>query len=152
MRNLHLRVETLEKSWHAKRDVRQRIPEKAITLWPDETEQLIRAYGAAQMSRPLTEREAAAFRAYTKALESECRWAGIHPIRCNHVSDIDEDTIQKAVLFVAAFRVSSEQLELCKSGVLADQQGREQNERESAAIEFYISERTRLFQLAGLVP
>ena len=152
MRNLHLRVETLEKSLHAKLDVRQGIPEKAITRWPDKTEQLIRAYGAAQVSRPLTERESAAFRAYTEALESECRWAGIHPIRCNHISDIEEDTIQAAVLHVVAFRVSLEQLELCKSGILADQQGRERNERESAAIEVYISERTRLLQLAGLVP
>jgi hypothetical protein len=150
MRNLRRRIETLEKSWRTKRHARQGIAEKAMSwLWPDDAEQLISAHGAGRVGRPLTEREVTARRKCTEALERECRWAGTHSIRCDHKADINEDILRQAAICVLACRLSSEQLELCSSGIRGAHEGREPNERETAASEAHSSEIERLSQLAG---
>src|SRR6266542_671584 len=126
MRNLRRRIETLEKSRRTKRHAHQGIAQKVMSwLWLDDAEQLIRAYGAGRVGRPLTEREAATRRRCTEALERECRWVGTHSIRCNHTADINEDIIHQAVICVLARRLSLEQLELCRSGIRAAQEGRD---------------------------
>jgi hypothetical protein len=152
MRKLHRRVEALEKLWRAKLDVRQGIAKNAVGFWSKENEQLISAYGAARVGRPLTEPEAMAFEDYTKNMEGQYRFAGINPIRCDHASDIDPHAIRKAMLNVVTSRIPLEQLKLVESGSRAAQIGREPNEQESAAIAAWDSEWNRLLELAGVVP
>lgn len=99
MQNFRRRIERLEKSRRIKRDVHQGLAQKAMSwLWPVDAEHLIGAYGAGRVGRPFTEREAAARRTFTEALERECRWAGTHSIRCDHTPDINEDIIHHAVI------------------------------------------------------
>src|SRR5258708_10705044 len=99
MRNLRRRIEMLEKSRCMKRDVHKGLAQKAMSwLWPVDAEHLIKAYGAGRMGRPLTEREVAARRTFTEALERECRWAGTHSIGCDHSPVINEDVIRHAVI------------------------------------------------------
>ena len=141
----------LEKLCRAKLDVRKGIAKNALPSWSDENEQLISAYGAAQVSRPLTEREATAFRNYTERLEGQCQWAGMNPIRCDDAGDIDIGAIKEAMIKVMGSRIPLEQLELAKSAKRAAELGREPNERESAAVEALDSEWKRLLQLAGKV-
>jgi hypothetical protein len=147
MQNLCRRIEALEKVGCAKRDVHQQIAEKAMSwLWPDDAEQLIRAYGADRVGRPLTERESQAKKKYAEAVERECRWA-----RLRSTPGLDLTRyIGHAFVCVLAFRLSSEELGLCLSGVRAPQEGRTPTEQESAAIQTHNSELERLRLLAGI--
>jgi hypothetical protein len=149
MRNLGRRIETLERLQQAKGYRSLRIAGKAVGwLWPDDAEHLLQAYGAERIGRPLTERETKAKQSYAEAVERECRWAGLHPTAFQHTS-IDHAAIRQAAISVVAFRVSSEQLELCKKGLLAVQQGRTPSMAETAAAEAYCLEMERISKLAG---
>jgi len=149
MRNLGRRIEALERSQQAKGNKSLRIAEKAVgSLWPNDAEHLLQAYGAERMGRPLTEREANAKQSYAEAVERECRWAGVHPRAFEHTS-IDHAAIRQAAIAVVACRISSEQLELCKKGILAVQQGRRPSVAETAATEAYCLEMERISKLAG---
>ena len=151
MRNLRRRVEALEKSRRAKRHSHKRMAEETMGgLWPDDAEQLLRAYGADRVGRPLTEREAQARRSYAEAFERECQRAGFQSMRCEHTPDVREVVIRMAVIRVVACRLSSEQLKLCRARILAVQKGRAPTDPESVAMEAYRSEMERLAQLAGL--
>ena len=149
MRNLGRRIEALERSQQAKGYRSLRIAEKAVGwLWRDDAEHLLQAYGAERMGRPLTEREAKAKQSYSEAVERECRWAGLRPTAFQHTS-IDRAAIRQAAISIVAVRVSSEQLELCKKGLLAVQQGHTPSVAETAATEAYCSEMERISKLAG---
>ena len=147
MRNFRRRIEALEKSSSGQHDALRNIGKKATgpPLWPDQVELLVAAFGADRVGRPLTEPEVSASRAYTEALERECRWAGL-PATTGSTLAVD---LHYAAICVLAFRLSDEQLQLCRSGVTAAQQGREPSEREAAAIHAHNAETERLSLLAG---
>ena len=146
LHNVRRRIEALERSSSGQRDALQGIGERAVgSLWPNQVELLIAAYGSDRVSRPLTESEASARRAYTEALERECRWAGL---AATAASGLTLD-LHQATICVLAYRFSDEELCLYLSGSRAIREGREANERESAAIRAHNSELERLSQLAG---
>jgi hypothetical protein len=146
LHNIRRRIETLERSSSGQRDALQGIGERALGwLWPNQVELVIAADGADRVSCPLTESEASARRAYTEALERECRWAGLAATAASGLT-ID---LHQATIRMLAYRFSDEDLRLCRSGSRAIREGREANERESAAIRAHNSELERLSQLAG---
>jgi hypothetical protein len=78
MRNTCRRIEALEKATSVKRDLELQIGERAMgSLWPNDAEELLRAYGAERAGRPLTESEAEAKKKLAEAVARECGWAGI---------------------------------------------------------------------------
>jgi hypothetical protein len=146
MRNLRRRIETLERSKLAKLADYQTIADRTMTwLWPNDVEALIAAYGAERAGRRLTERETAAKRTYSEALQRECRWAGLPPIMEADFRSV----IVHGITHVLACRICSEDLEFCRRGVCATQQGREASDRELAALETYRSEMERISLIAG---
>jgi hypothetical protein len=151
MRNLRRRVEALEKSRRAKRHSHTRMAEEAmVCLWPDDAEQLLGAYGADRVGRPLTEPEAKARSSFAETFERECQRAGFQSMRCEHTPDVREVVIRMAVIRLVARRLSSEQFALCRESILAVEKGRAPTDAESVAMEAYRSEMERLAQLAGL--
>lgn len=146
MRNLRRRIEALENSSSGQRDALRNIGARAMgRLWPNQVELLVAAFGADRVGRPLTEPEASARRAYTEALERECRWAGL-PATMGSGLTVD---FHQATIRMLAYRLSGEELQLCLSGFNAAQEGRAPNERESAAIQAQKSVMERLSLLAG---
>jgi hypothetical protein len=146
MRNFRRRIEALEKSSSGQRDALRDIGKSAMErLWPNQVELLVAAFGADRVGRPLTEPEVSARRAYAEALERECRWAGL-PATTGPGLTFD---LHHALILVLAHRSSPEELQLCRSGLNAAQEGREPNERESAAIQAGNSELKRFRLLAG---
>jgi hypothetical protein len=146
MRNLRRRIEALERSNSANLGCYQAIAERAMgCLQPDDVELLLTAYGAEWAGRPLTEHEEAAWRTYTEALERGCRSAGLRPIAGADLVG----AITQGVAQVLASHMSLEELQLCRSGTLAIQHGRQASAPESAAIETCRSEMERISLLAG---
>ena len=144
MRNLRRRIEALERSNSANLGRYQAIAERAMgCLQPDDVESLLAAYGAEWSGRPLTEREAAARQSYTEALERGCRSAGLRPIAGADLA------IAQGVGQVLCSRMSLEELQLCRSGTLAVQHGRQASDPESAAMRTCHSEMERISLLAG---
>ena len=144
MRNLRRRIEALERSNSANLGRYQAIAERAMgCLQPDDVESLLAAYGAEWVGRPLTEREEAARQSYTEALERGCRSAGLRPTAGSDLA------ITQSVGQVLCSRMSLEELQLCRSGTLAAQHGRQASAPESAAIETYHSEMERISLSAG---
>jgi len=130
MRNLRRRIEALERSNSANLGRYQAIAERAMgCLQTDDVESLLAAYGAEWAGRPLTEREEAARQSYTEAWERGCRSAGLRPIAGSDLA------ITQGVGQVLCSRMSLEELQLCRSGTLAAQHGRQASALESAAIE-----------------
>jgi hypothetical protein len=59
MRNICRRIEALENATSVKRNLEVQIGEKVMdSFWPNDAEDLLRAYGAQRAGRPLTESEA----------------------------------------------------------------------------------------------
>jgi hypothetical protein len=146
MRNLRRRIEALERSNSANLGRYQAIAERAMgCLQPDDVESLLAAYGAERVGRPLTDREEATRRKYTDALERGRRSAGLRPIAGSDLVG----AITQGVAHVLASRMSLEELQLCRSGTLAAQNGRQASAPESAAIETCHSEMERISLLAG---
>ena len=147
MRNLRRRIEALERSNSANLGRQQAIAERAMECLqqPDDVESLLAAYGAKRVGRPLTKREEAARRTYTEALNRGCRSAGLRP---SAGADL-VGAIAQCVVRVLAYRMSLEELQMCRSGVLAAHEGRQVNDQESAAMQTYRSEMERISLLAG---
>ena len=144
MRNLRRRIEALERANSANLGRYQAIAERAMgCLQPDDVESLLAAYGAERVGRPLTEREEVAKRSYTEALGRGCQSAGLRPIAGTDLA------IAQGVGQVLASRMSLEDLQLCRSGVLAAQHGRQASDPESAAMRTCHSEMERLSLSAG---
>ena len=144
MRNLRRRIETLERSNSASLGRYQAIAERAMgCLQPDDVVSLLAAYGAEWVGRPLTDREKAARQSYTEALERGCRSAGLRPIAGSDLA------VAQGVSQVLCSRMSLEELQLCRSGTLAAQYGRQASAPESAAIETCHSEMERISLSAG---
>ena|SRR5579863_3896730 len=145
MPNLRRRIEALETSRSEHSEALRTISEKALNwLLRHDVECLISAYAASRVGRPLTECEVAATRAYAEALERQCRGAGLPSTTGSSGLPLD---LYHA--FVRAFRLCKEETQLCLSGLLAAEQGRAPNERESAAIQALNSEMQRVSRLAG---
>ena len=146
MRNLRRRIEALERSRLVKVRVDQTIAQRVVaSLWLNDVESLIAAYAAERAGRQLSEGEAAAKRTYREALERACRWAGVPPIL-----EVDfRSVITHAVPKVLACRIRPGDLELCRSGMRAAQEGHEPSDHESAALETYRSEMERISRMAG---
>jgi hypothetical protein len=143
MRNLRRRIEALERSNLGRQ---QAIAERAMGfLQPDDVESLLAAYGAERVGRPLTECEEAAKLTYTEALDRGCRSAGLRAIAGADLVG----AIAHGVVRVLASRMPLEELELCRSGLGAAQQGRPASDRESAAMQTYCSEMERISLLAS---
>ena len=144
MRNLRRRIEALERSNSANLGRQQAIAERAMgCLQPDDVESLLAAYGAKRVGRPLTKREEAARRTYTEALKRGCQSAGLRP---SAGADL---AIAQCVGRVLASRMSLEELQLCRSGILAAHEGRQASDQEAAAMKAYRSEMERISLLAG---
>jgi hypothetical protein len=144
MRNLRRRIEALERSNSANLGRYQAIAERAMgCLQPDDVVSLLAAYGAEWVGRPLTDREKAARQSYTEAVERGCRSAGLRPIAGSDLA------IMQGIGQLLASRMSLEDLQLCHSGTLAAQHGRQASAPESAAIETRHSEMERISRLAG---
>ena len=111
---------------------------------PDEQGRMV-SYGAEWAGRLLTDREEAARRSYTQALERGCRSAGLRPIQGSDLVG----AITQGVGQVLASRMSLEELQLCRSGTLAAHEGRQASDPESAAMQAYRSEIERISLLAG---
>src|SRR5262249_3523474 len=146
MRNLRRRIEALERSRLVKVSVDQTIARHVVeSLWLNDVESLIAAYAAERVGRELSEGEVAAKRTYREALEREWRWERVPPIPeadCRSV-------ITYGIAKILACRIWPGDLELCRSGICAAQQGREASDRESAALETYRSEKERISRMAG---
>jgi len=144
MRNLHQRIEALERKRTAARKDRQLIAKNALVfLWRPELEQLISAHGAEREGRDLSEAESAAKQAYTQALTGECRRAGYPSIKgFEGALDIRE-------AFPCVLRVSDKELQLTKGALIAAQEGRTATQDESAALQKCNAEWIRLLRLAG---
>ncbi len=146
MRNLRRRIEALERSRWVKVGNDQTIARCVVqSLRPNHVESLIAAYAAERAGRELTEGEAAAKRTYREALERECRWARVPPI----LEADFRSVIAYGIPAILAIRVDIEDLELCKSGIRAAQQGREPSDRESVAFETCDSAMERISRMAG---
>lgn len=114
-------------------------------LRDEDVESLIAAYGAERVGRPPTEREEAARRTYTEVLGRECRSAGIRPTAGTDLVGV----IAHGVSRVLAYRMRAEELQLCRSGLLAPHDERQASEQETAAMRAYHSEIERISVLAG---
>jgi hypothetical protein len=146
MRNLRRRIEALEKSRSVSHHGLQAIADRAVKgLRPDVLEPLISACGGDRAGRRLTEREAAAKRAYTEALERECQSAGFQSIRGFGRTAY----IRQAVIIGLANRFSPEELQLASSALHASLRADAPKEQESAALQAWTSEHKRLCHLAG---
>ena len=145
MRTILRRIAALEKSRSVISQVSQGIPEKALdVLHGDRLEPLIRSYGADRMGQPHTEAEAAARRPYDQEFERLCRLAGLLPTTAPTLD------IHKAFIRVLACRLTTDELQLCLSGMRAAREGREPTAPESAAMQAADRLWGRLNQLVGL--
>lgn len=146
MRNVRRRIEALERSNSANRGRQQAMAERAMKcLRHEDVESLVAAYGAERVGRPPTEREEAARRTYTEALGRECRSAGLRPIAGAELIGV----IAHGVVRVLASRMPLEELQLCRSGLLAAHDARQASDQETAAVQTYHSEMERIGRLAG---
>jgi hypothetical protein len=114
-------------------------------LSPEEKELLLLASVADREGRALTASQAAARQAYRSALRRECLGA-------RHRSTAgfeDSPPLHQIMVTASLSRLSLEELELVRSGMLAQQEGRAVNEFEAAALRAYQCGWERLCEMAG---
>ncbi len=137
------RIEVLEKAASARRTACRGIANKALeSLSHESVELLIGAFGAERIGRRLTERESGARKAYAQALKQQCQAARLNAtVRYEHI-----DYLPYAITMALARKILYETLELVQQAI---EHGGELSEAESEAVELYVAESERLYQLAG---
>jgi hypothetical protein len=113
------------------------------SLWPNDAEDLLRAYGAERAGRPLTESEAEVKKRLAEAVARECRWVGIPTITV-----VDLTPYLREAFFKASC-LPMKDLDLCLTGLRAIEEGRTPSEEELAAFQAHNAETERLGLLAG---
>ncbi len=151
-RNMHRRIEALEKAAAADLKRRQKIAEAALDRLEDRhTEPFVSAFGADREGRALTGDESAARQAYRELLTQECRSNGYSSVAGFEDALPIRLAVIRALIRTEFVRsLSYSEWDLVDSAAKALEEGRDATPEEAALLQKWMAEDRRLSRLAGL--